>query len=58
MYVHERDGKCRNPTNVFLQKKKNKIFFCTEDHIFFCTEKPKGVRTVEEIPVLVIGVTH
>ena len=24
----------------------------------FRTEKQKGVRTVEEIPILVIGVTH
>ena len=49
--VHERDG--------HEKIKKNICFAETEKIRFlFCTEKPKGVRTVEEIPVLVIGVTH
>ena len=47
--VHERDG-----------HEGIKHMFCRNRKIseFFCSEKQKGVRTVEKIPILVIGVTH
>ena len=48
--VYERDG--NEGIKIYVLQKQNYI------RIFFCTEKLKGVRTVEEIPILVIGVTH
>ena len=44
-----------------MDMKESYVCFCRNRKIsdfFFCTEKQKGVRTVEEIPILVIGVTH
>ena len=47
--LHERDGD-RGIQHMFCRNRKISEFFLHR--------KPKGVRTVEEIPVLVIGVTH
>ena len=49
--VHERDGD-RRIQHMFCRNRTKIRFF------FFFIEKSKSVRTVESIPVLVIGVTH
>ena len=49
--VHERDGNA----GIKYMFSRNRII---SKKNFICTEKPEGVRTVEEIPDLVIGVTH
>ena len=54
---------CLCTLNVHVRKadwffKRKMCLKETKKKSYFCTEKSKSVRTVESIPVLVIGVTH